>query len=99
MPTKVLYSELNPQEFKKRLLEAPIAYLPLGTLEWHGRHMPLGADGLISSGFFEELARRIGGVVLPMLFLGPDLNKNIEGEDYYGMDLRDLYASRSIAGT
>ncbi|MCJ7647381.1 MAG: creatininase family protein, partial [Candidatus Lokiarchaeota archaeon] len=57
MAEKVLYVELNPQEFKQRISEAPIAYLPLGTLEWHGRHMPLGADGLISSGFFIELAR------------------------------------------
>ncbi|MHA1255309.1 MAG: creatininase family protein, partial [Promethearchaeota archaeon] len=48
MSEKVLYIELTPQEFQERLLEAPIAYLPLGTLEWHGRHLPLGADGLIS---------------------------------------------------
>ena len=52
MIDKVLYEELNPQEFKQRILEAPIAYLPLGTLEWHGRHLPLGTDGLISLGFF-----------------------------------------------
>jgi len=84
---KVLYTELNPQEFQERLLEAPIAYLPLGTLEWHGRHMPLGADGLISSGFFIELAKRIGGIVLPILFLGPDTFKIVEGNDYYGMDI------------
>jgi len=84
---KVLYIELTPQEFQERLLEAPIAYLPLGTLEWHGRHLPLGADGLISSGFFIELAKKVGGIVLPMLFLGTDNSKIIEGEEYYGMDI------------
>jgi creatinine amidohydrolase len=84
---KVLYIELTPQEFQERLLEAPIAYLPLGTLEWHGRHLPLGADGLISSGFFVELAKKVGGIVLPMLFLGTDNSKIVEGEDYYGMDI------------
>ena len=87
MSEKVLYIELTPQEFQERLLEAPIAYLPLGTLEWHGRHLPLGADGLISSGFFIELAKKVGGIVLPMLFLGTDNSKIIEGEDYYGMDI------------
>ncbi|MFW9938028.1 MAG: creatininase family protein [Candidatus Thorarchaeota archaeon] len=87
MLDKVLYTELNPQEFKKRLLEAPIAYLPLGTLEWHGEHMPLGADGLISSGFFIELAKKVGGIVLPMLFLGPDNLEIVNGEEYYGMDI------------
>jgi creatinine amidohydrolase len=87
MSDKVLYIELNPQEFKERLSKAPIAYLPLGTLEWHGRHMPLGADGLISSGFFMELAKKIGGIVLPMLFIGTDYSKRIEGKEYYGMDI------------
>ncbi len=87
MSDKVLYIELTPQEFQERLLEAPIAYLPLGTLEWHGRHLPLGADGLISSGFFVELAKKVGGIVLPMLFLGTDNSKIVEGEEYYGMDI------------
>ncbi len=88
MLEKVLYVELTPQEFKERLLKAPIAYLPLGTLEWHGRHMPLGADGLISSGFFIELAKKVGGIVLPMLFLGPDNSRIVDGEEYYGMDIK-----------
>jgi len=87
MTEKVLYVELNPQEFRERISKAPIAYLPLGTLEWHGRHMPLGADGLISLGFFIELARKVGGIVLPMLFLGPDDFEQQGGREYYGMDI------------
>ena len=87
MSDKVLYVELNPQEFVERLSHAPIAYLPLGTLEWHGRHLPLGTDGLISSGFFIELAKKVGGIVLPMLFLGPDTFKNVRGKAYDGMDI------------
>ncbi|MFX1443273.1 MAG: creatininase family protein [Promethearchaeota archaeon] len=90
MNEKVLYIELTPQEFKERLAKAPIAYLPLGTLEWHGKHMPLGADGLISSGFFIELAQKVGGIVLPMLFLGPDNSKTIDGKEYYGMDIQSF---------
>jgi len=31
---KVLYEELHPDEFIERINECPIAYLPLGTLEW-----------------------------------------------------------------
>ncbi|MCK5343563.1 MAG: creatininase family protein [Candidatus Heimdallarchaeota archaeon] len=83
----MFYTELNPLEFEKRLLYAPIAYLPLGTLEWHGDHLPLGTDGLISSGFFRELARKVGGIILPMLFLGPDMFKNREKNAFYGMDI------------
>jgi creatinine amidohydrolase len=84
---KVLYSELTPREFTKRLSEVPVAYLPLGTLEFHGEHMPLGADGIQPFEFFQEVAAEIGGIVLPALFLGPDKFEVIEGVDYYGKDL------------
>ena len=39
----------------------PVAFLPLGTLEWHGPHMPLGADGIQSKELFIELAGKMGG--------------------------------------
>lgn len=84
---RVRYEELTPRLFRQRLAAAPIAYVPLGTLEWHGEHNPLGADGLQSQGFFVELAQRAGGIVLPMLFVGPDVLQEHEGRDYYGMDI------------
>jgi len=84
---KTHYRKLTPTEFRRRLAEAPIAYLPLGTLEWHGEHLPLGSDGLQSEGFMTRLAERVGGVVLPMLFLGPDLARDGGGKTYYGMDI------------
>ncbi len=83
---KVLYAELTPQEFRERIAAAPIAYLPLGTLEWHGEHLPIGSDGLQSYGFFKELAQQAGGIVLPMLFLGPDRMEEVDGKELYGMD-------------
>jgi creatinine amidohydrolase len=86
---KVLYEELLPDEFIERINECPIAYLPLGTLEWHGLHLPLGADGIQSRDFFIALAEKMGGIVLPMLFLGPDLIKKSPDHDdtiYVGMD-------------
>ena len=84
--SKVLYAELTPQEFREKIKDCPIAYLPLGTLEWHGEHLPLGADGLQSQGFFIELAKKTGGIVLPMLFMGPDGRTERESGDLYGMD-------------
>ena len=35
---KVLYEELFPDEFAERIKKMPVAFLPLGTLEWHGPH-------------------------------------------------------------
>ncbi|MCL1793692.1 MAG: creatininase family protein [Oscillospiraceae bacterium] len=83
---KVLYAELTPQEFRERIADCPIAYLPLGTLEWHGEHLPLGADGIQSQGFFVELAKKVGGIVMPMLFVGPDRRIETESGELYGMD-------------
>ena len=68
---KVRYLELLPHELRERIAHRPIAYLPMGTLEWHGEHSALGADALISEGVFIRAAQRFGGVVLPPLFLGP----------------------------
>lgn len=84
---KILFEELTPTDFRQRIADMPVAYLPLGTIEWHGEHLPLGSDGLQSKGFFEILARELGGIVYPMLFMGPDRKEIIDGQEYYGMDL------------
>ncbi|NLE45595.1 MAG: creatininase family protein [Chloroflexi bacterium] len=102
---KVRYEELTPHEFRERIAAAPIAYLPLGTLEWHGEHLPLGADGLQSRGFFEGLACAVGGIVLPMLFLGIDRRQEAGDRDLYGMDIcmtdraDRQYPSQQMAGS
>ena len=70
-----------------RLAERPIAYLPLGTLEWHGEHLALGSDAIQSEGFMEACARKLGGIVMPPVHLGPDRAKPIDqGRFLYGMD-------------
>lgn len=84
---KVLYEELFPDEFQSRVQEMPVAYLPLGTMEWHGPHLPLGADGIQARELFVRLAAKMGGVVLPMLYIGPDRVFDDRGKKYYGMDI------------
>jgi creatinine amidohydrolase len=84
---KVHFAELLPREFRRRLAEKPIAYLPLGTLEWHGEHLPLGADAIQSEGLMVECARRFGGIVMPPIHLGPDRARpEGEGRMLVGMD-------------
>jgi creatinine amidohydrolase len=83
---KILYEELCPAEFTERLNACPVAYLPLGTLEWHGPHLPLGADIIQPTELFKMLAKEIGGIVMPPLFLGPDIVTHGDDIDYYGMD-------------
>lgn len=88
---KVRYPELRPHEFRRRLAEKPVAYLPLGTLEWHGEQLPLGADALISEGLMVECARRLGGIVMPPIHLGPDRTRlEPDGSFLNGMDYADV---------
>jgi creatinine amidohydrolase len=87
MTNKVLYQELLPHELIERVNACPIAYLPVGTLEWHGFHLPYGVDMLLPTEIFKRLAERVGGVVLPPLFLGPDIEEEHGGVPYYGMDI------------
>ena len=82
----VEYVKLTPTEFRYRLKKTPIAYLPLGTIEWHGEHLPLGSDGLQSFEFFKLLAKKSGGMVLPMLYLGPAKMIMHEGKELHGVD-------------
>lgn len=84
---KVRFDELLPHEFRRRLAERPIAYLPLGTLEWHGRHLPLGSDAIQSEGLMLRCARQLGGIVMPPIHLGPDRAETAEnGKTLVGMD-------------
>ncbi|HEY5583413.1 MAG TPA: creatininase family protein [Ruminiclostridium sp.] len=106
MINKTLYEELTPKEFNDRITSSPIAYLPLGTLEWHGEHLPLGSDGIQSQGFFKQLASKVGGVVLPTLFLGPDRMVVDNEHELYGMDIcyakpgsYDYYESQKLPGS
>jgi len=102
----VEYTLLTPSDFRERISKAPIAYLPMGTLEWHGEHLPLGSDGLQSFEFMKLLARDAGGIVLPMLYLGPDSMRVLNGEIYYGMDhylnkknAREYYPEQQLDGS
>ncbi len=53
------------------MIEAcPIAYVPVGALEWHGEHAALGLDGLKSGWICRRAAERTGGVLFPTLYWG-----------------------------
>ena len=61
---------LRPHELRRRLAERSVVYIPLGTLEWHGEHLPVGLDALTAHGICLEAAAQESGVVLPPLYYG-----------------------------
>ncbi|HPY94792.1 MAG TPA: creatininase family protein [Clostridia bacterium] len=60
---------LRPHQLKERMAVCPVAYIPLGVLEWHGEHAPFGADTLQAEGIARACAAQ-GGVVYPPLYYG-----------------------------
>ena len=64
----VQYERLRPAQIVERREACPVAYLPIGTIEWHGEHNPVGLDTLKMHQLLIECARKIGGLVLPPLY-------------------------------
>ncbi|MCJ7737130.1 MAG: creatininase family protein [Anaerolineae bacterium] len=73
----VRYELLRPQEVVAERERCPVAYLPLGPLEWHSLHMPLGTDALNAGAVAHGVAERVGGVVLPTFFWGTERERPV----------------------
>lgn len=61
---------LAPVELEQVVVTAPIVYLPLGSLEFHSSHVPIGLDTLNAHGLCVGAAERTGGIVLPPVYQG-----------------------------
>jgi creatinine amidohydrolase len=67
---------LRPAEIVEEMEQRPLVYLPLGPLEWHGPHLPLGTDALDAQAVALRVAERVGGVVSPTLFCGSERERS-----------------------
>ena len=63
------YEFVRPARMRQVLEETPIAFLPVGCVEYHGPHLPLGVDMLTADSLCHRTASVTGGVVLPPLWL------------------------------
>jgi len=68
MQETVMYDQLLPAEFEHRMSQCPLVYIPIGSLEWHGQHLPLGTDTIKIQAICEEAARIGGGIVFPEVY-------------------------------
>jgi creatinine amidohydrolase len=62
--------DLDSRTLERRLRENPILIVPVGALEAHGPHLPLGADQIQAETTADQLASRIGALVAPTLPYG-----------------------------
>src|SRR5579864_3520826 len=59
------FEEVAGFEVEQTVAEHPLAILPLGSLEFHGPHNPLGSDSIIISGIAARVAERTNGLLFP----------------------------------
>jgi creatinine amidohydrolase len=57
--------ELHPNELEERLSEQPVLVLPIGTIEWHSHHLPLGLDTILAEEICTRIADRLSAVLAP----------------------------------
>jgi len=59
---------MRPSQIEAAGKRFPAIYVPFGTIEWHGRHLPVGCDALKAHGILVKAAMKHGGVVHPPIF-------------------------------
>jgi len=67
---EVRFDRMVPAQILARRNACSLAYLPVGSLEWHGPHMPFGTDYFTVNYFAMEAARSFGGIAFPPIFYG-----------------------------
>jgi len=86
---------LRPEEILAEQSRQSLVFLPVGAIEWHGPHLPLGVDMMLAHEVAVRVAREVGGVVHPAIYCGterersPQMLRNIgfEGDEWVvGMD-------------
>ncbi|MCI4373639.1 MAG: creatininase family protein [Thermoplasmata archaeon] len=70
MSTSCRLADLDSRTFERRLRSNPLVCVPVGALEAHGPHLPLGADQIQAEATAVALAERIGGLVAPTIPYG-----------------------------
>ncbi len=84
MHETVLMAELSWVEYERRLREEGAIVLgPVGAVERHGPHMPLGADGSLAGEMARRAAERVGGIVAPTLSYGYKSQPRTGGGDHF----------------
>lgn len=66
--------EMSWPAFQEAVKSKKFAFLPVGALEQHGPHLPMGTDVIISEHLCERLAEATGGILLPGLVYTPSFS-------------------------
>lgn len=64
-PNEFRVSYMAPSELREKLQKKAVLYLPIGSVEWHNEHLPLGTDTFHAAVLAEALCETVGGAMLP----------------------------------
>jgi creatinine amidohydrolase len=64
------YEECRPDRLAEMVETCPVVFWPLGLIEHHGWHLPLGLDGIKAERTCIRIAERTGGLILPTMWWG-----------------------------
>lgn len=76
------FDKMRPTQIEEIQKDYPIAYLPWGAIEYHGRHNPTGLDTHKTAHLCSLLAKEVGGLVFPPISLAANLIKSYPGVDF-----------------
>jgi len=83
MSARVRMSELSWVEVERRLARDAIVIVPVGSLEQHGHHLPLGVDTFLATAIAERGALRIAALVAPVIPYGYKSQPRTGGGDHF----------------
>jgi len=66
---KIKLDEMTWIEAKEALRKARVVIIPLGAIEAHGPHLPLGTGAIVEK-IAEEVAKRVNGLLAPLIPYG-----------------------------
>ncbi|QJP15661.1 creatininase [Starkeya sp. ORNL1] len=68
--SSVRIADLTWYDFAARVKDDPIVFLPTGSVEQHGPHLPLFTDVILPVAVAEAVAAKLGGLVAPPVTYG-----------------------------
>lgn len=106
----VRFELLRPAEILAEKARFPVAFQPIGPLEWHGPHLPYGTDPLHAEEVAIRTAQQLGGVVIPTLYWGAERERTpqslqdlgfqgdewIVGMDFPANSMKSLYSMEDV---
>jgi len=72
-----------------------LVFVPAGTIEWHGNHLPVETDFLVAKKVCEIMSKKTKGYVLPPIYLGTDKERIKNGKKFVGINSQ---LSKELAG-